>query len=139
MPGATDSGLILIVDDDVAIRQAATDILSDEGYQVVTANNGREALDFLRSSVVRPALILLDLSMPEMDGWAFRNEQKHDPLLQSIPIVVFTTQERLTDALRMASADFVPKPVNFERLIATVSRFCQPGFGAGARLSPYNP
>ncbi len=63
--------------------------------------------------------------MPEMDGWAFRNEQKHDPLLQSIPVAVFTTQERLPEASRMAIADFVPKPVNYERLLATVERFCR--------------
>ena len=132
MPAATNNALILIVDDDLGIRQAATEILLDEGYLVVTASNGREALDFLRTSPVRPALILLDLSMPEMDGWAFRGEQKHDPVLHSIPVAVFTTQERLSEALRMASADFVPKPVNCDRLLATVNRFCRSGSQAVA-------
>lgn len=127
MPAATNSALILIVDDDPGIREAAREILLDEGYHIVTAGNGREALDFLRTSAVRPALILLDLTMPEMDGSAFRSEQKHDPLLHSIPVAVFTTQERLSDALRMAIADFVPKPVNCERLLATVNRFCRSG------------
>ena len=135
MRAETSNHLILLVDDDLGIRQAAKDILQDAGYHVVTACHGREALDFLRTSGVRPALILLDLTMPEMDGWAFRNEQKHDPLLQSIPVAVFTTQERLPDALRMAIADFVPKPVNYERLLATVERFCRPGFKHPLALS----
>ena len=134
MPAATNNQLILIVDDDLGIRQAASEILSDEGYQVVTVNNGREALNFLRTSTRRPALILLDLTMPEMDGWAFRAEQKHDPLLHSIPVAVFTTQERLSEALRMAIADFVPKPVNYDRLVATVNRFCQSSSGGLAPL-----
>lgn len=132
MPAVKNNPLILIVDDDLGIRQAARDILLDEGYRVVTVNNGREALDFLRASSTRPALILLDLTMPEMDGWAFRAIQKHDPLLHSIPVAVFTTQERLSEALRMAIADFVPKPVNYDRLVATVNRFCRSGSGTVA-------
>ena len=75
---------ILVVDDDPDIRTSLAEILGDEGYRVAGARNGREALDYLRRRT-RPSLILLDMMMPDMDGWLFRREQQKLPELASIP------------------------------------------------------
>ena len=115
-------GRILVVDDDIDARNALADVLEDEGYTVVCARNGKEALEHLRS-LPRPSLIILDLLMPEMDGWQFRSEQKRDAAISAIPVVALTalqqTQEFECDAL-------LHKPADLKRLLATVSRYCSP-------------
>src|SRR5262245_59582395 len=78
---------VLIIEDDPDIREALAEILEDEGYATVLAGNGREALDHLAKSEM-PALILLDLMMPIMDGWQFRDEQRRSPSYAAIPVVV---------------------------------------------------
>lgn len=78
---------ILIVEDDELIRRAMQMVLEWEGYEVVCVNNGQEALDFLRSGRC-PALIVLDIMMPVLDGQQFREEQLRDPSIASIPVIV---------------------------------------------------
>lgn len=80
---------ILVIDDEEGIRENIGDFLTDKGYQVLLARDGAEALDFLSGSV-RPSLIILDLTMPKMDGWKFRELQNRDPNLAAIPVVVVT-------------------------------------------------
>ena len=75
------SGAVLIVDDDNDVRSALAELLEEEGFSVEGAANGREALALLRGGTVHPAVILLDLMMPGMDGWDFRHEQMRDPKL----------------------------------------------------------
>ena len=123
-PHQPSHGSILIVDDDDDIRDALTMILEDEGYKVVGAINGVEALKYLRSSGP-PCLILLDLMMPVMDGWVFRSTQMQDPALASIPVIVisaFSNVPRLTATLDVV--DYLQKPIDLDILIATVKRFC---------------
>src|SRR4051794_37746057 len=79
--------LVLLVEDNDATREAVSLILESDGYQVMTAANGRKALDRLRGGA-RPDLILLDLMMPVMDGWQFRAEQRRDQVLADIPVIV---------------------------------------------------
>ena len=62
-------GGILVVDDDPDIRDSLREVLEDEGYDVASVGNGREALDYLKQASPRPWVILLDLMMPVMDGW----------------------------------------------------------------------
>ena len=115
-------GGILIVDDDPDIRESLREVLEDEGYDVATVGNGREALDHLKASSPRPCVILLDLMMPVMDGWQFRREQKQDPDIASIPLIVITaTGNRpvLIDA-----AELVMKPLDLERLFQAIERYC---------------
>ena len=115
-------GGVLIVDDDPDIRDSLREVLEDEGYEVDTVANGREALDHLKASNPRPCVILLDLMMPVMDGWQFRKEQKQDPEIAGIPLVVITaTGNRpvLIDA-----AELVMKPLDLERLLQAVERYC---------------
>jgi CheY-like chemotaxis protein len=80
---------ILVVDDDVAVRQTMVRFLGMEGFIVVEASNGREALAHLQTGC-DAAAILLDLRMPVMDGWAFRKAQRADPTITSIPVIVIS-------------------------------------------------
>jgi len=115
----------MVIEDDPAVRETLHDLLSDEGYQVVEACNGREALDRLQSGERHPGVILLDLMMPVMDGWQFRREMRADPSLPDIPVVVMSaslTVER--EAQGMSAAAVLPKPVGLDLLLATVKRLC---------------
>ena len=82
---------VLIVDDDAVLRQLLRRILEPEGYKVVEAENGRVALDRLRG--VSPSVILLDLMMPEMDGFEFVTEFRRHEAWRAIPIVVITARD----------------------------------------------
>ncbi len=114
---------ILVVDDDRAIRQALSELLEDEGYQVVGARHGQDALAIL-NAMPAPNLILLDLNMPVMDGFAFRAAQQADPDLQAIPVAVISAGERATSAARLNAAAFIPKPFDFDLLLQTVEDLC---------------
>jgi CheY-like chemotaxis protein len=110
---------ILIVDDDAAATDSLTDILTDAGYMVATAKNGKEALKQLRGAQL-PRLIILDLFMPEMDGWEFRRAQLKDAKLRDIPVVV------MTGASVYAGIDanvIVHKPLDVERFVSLVERY----------------
>jgi CheY-like chemotaxis protein len=114
--------MILVVDDDHAIRDSLTELLEDEGYVVARAENGREALDFLRTNGT-PCLILLDLMMPVMDGYEFMDQAQGDPQLASIPVVVITAggeQKSRDTRARLV----LPKPVRAETLMSTVKHYC---------------
>ncbi len=88
------TGALLLVDDDERVREALVALLEAQGYPVVGAANGREALDVLRVRGLRPGLILLDLMMPVMDGWQFRAAQLADAELATVPVVVFSAHPR---------------------------------------------
>jgi CheY-like chemotaxis protein len=119
---------ILVVDDDPDIREAISSALSDEGYQVTGASNGREALAQLRGQT-RPSLILLDMMMPEMDGWRFRLELKKLPELASIPVVILSAHGNVRDAaLALGAADYLRKPLRLDSLLEIAERYCRPIF-----------
>jgi CheY-like chemotaxis protein len=112
---------ILVVDDDPDIRESLKEVLQDEGYTVSCVANGREALEYLQKSP-RPCVILLDLMMPVMDGWQFRREQKRDPLIADIPLIVITATGKrpvLIDA-----DELVLKPLVLGRLFEAIERYC---------------
>ena len=81
---------ILILEDAEDICASMKELLEMEGFEVICASNGLEAMQYLDSTSTRPDLILLDLMMPVMDGYAFRTEQKKRPELSTIPVVVMT-------------------------------------------------
>jgi CheY-like chemotaxis protein len=83
------SAPILLVEDNVHVLDVTCVLLEAEGYAVITAVNGADALARLRAGL-RPALIVLDLSMPVMDGWEFRRAQRADPELRDIPTIVYS-------------------------------------------------
>jgi signal transduction histidine kinase len=106
---------MLLVEDDISIRLALTDMLEDEGFAVTTATNGREALDALHRGPA-PDVILLDLMMPVMDGWEFRVEQRSDPMLAGIPLLAMSAD--LSAKARAIAADaYVRKPIDFPELL----------------------
>ena len=82
-------GKILIVEDDRHELRALSEFLERKGYSVIEAQNGREALDDLRNGAA-VSLVLLDLSMPVMDGWEFLKRQNNDPAIADIPVVALT-------------------------------------------------
>ena len=119
---------ILVIDDDPDMREILTEILAEEGYRVTGARNGREALEYLRNET-RPSLILLDIMMPEMDGWRFRREQQKQPELASIPVVLLSAHGSVRDAaLALGAADYLRKPLRVETLLEVAERYCRPIF-----------
>ena len=123
MAGGRECSGILIVDDDADIRDSLREVLEDEGYPIVCVSNGREALDYLKTATEHPCVILLDLMMPVMDGWQFRREQKADPAIADIPLIVITATGKrpvLIDA-----AELVMKPLDLNRLFEAIERYCQ--------------
>jgi len=120
-----DSNQVLVVDDDLHIRYALVDALEDEGYRALAASNGAEALQVLRELPEPPAVILLDLMMPVMDGWQFRAQQQRDPLLSKIPVVVVSAiGNGMGEAFQVSASAYLKKPFLIQDLVATVGRFC---------------
>ena len=114
---------VLVVEDDEDIREVLATILHESGYSVIMARNGEEALQRLRTGTCRPCVILLDLWMPVMDGWQFREAQRKDPALAGIPVVVLSGDR---EAQSFDTAAYLSKPVQFHQLVRTVARFCEP-------------
>jgi CheY-like chemotaxis protein len=114
---------ILLVEDDDEIREALTDVLEQQGYQVEGARNGREALEMLHDHEA-PRLILLDLMMPVMDGWQFRHAQLEDPQIARIPVVVLSAMANLrARGADLHAAECLAKPVDVDYLLEAVSRY----------------
>ena len=115
--------VVLIVDDEPDVRDAIAGVLDDQGYATVTARHGAEALSLLRAGEVRPDVILLDIMMPEMDGWQFRSLQCQDERLCAIPVVVLSANELArAAAFDMGVAAFLKKPVKLDALLATLRK-----------------
>jgi CheY-like chemotaxis protein len=122
---------LLVVDDDHDILLSLQDALEMEGYRVATATSGREALESLRRGL-RPDLILLDLMMPDISGWAFRAWQRSQEEFASIPVVIVSGQGlSASEVSRLGVEGYLPKPLDLDELLATVARFVpmdrQPG------------
>jgi CheY-like chemotaxis protein len=110
---------ILVVEDDPEHCEAVRDLLEEEGYRVRAAGDGRDALERLLAGPP-PDLILLDLRLPKMDGWAFMAELKARPDLARIPVVV--TSQGGAHLLNTApvSAGYLEKPLDRSRLLQTI-------------------
>jgi CheY-like chemotaxis protein len=119
---------VLVVDDSEDIRMTIRDVLEDQGFTVACAANGREALDMLLRDDTRPALILLDLTMPEMDGWTFRQEQQKVPRLAQIPVVLFSGHHDAARAAQSLNAvALLTKPLRLEGLVTLVEQLSRRG------------
>src|SRR3954452_20931108 len=104
MCSANSGRVLLVVDDDPGIRESLADLLNEEGYTVITAVNGQDALTRLRAIAEPPCVILLDLMMPVMSGPEFYDELRLDPQLAGIPIVVISADGNgARKALQMSS------------------------------------
>jgi CheY-like chemotaxis protein len=113
----------MIVEDDPDTREMLGKFLELEGFDVSTAANGRLALDQLDDGA-QPCVIILDLMMPVMNGWQFREVQVSDPRLSQIPVVVVTAAGARADIPAIAADAWLSKPVDFDRLLETITPLC---------------
>jgi CheY-like chemotaxis protein len=128
VPTAAIAGpLVLLIDDESAVRESIADALRTEGYDVVARANGREALDYLDSAELMPALILLDLVMPVMDGWEFLRQQSRAPRIAALPVVLVSAHlhQVATEKLQQI-AGHIPKPVRLAQLCEVVGNCAGP-------------
>jgi CheY-like chemotaxis protein len=111
---------IMIVEDDIDIRDSLKEALELEGYEVYTAGDGKQGLELL-DKIPRPGLILLDLMMPVMNGWQFLEKMKEDTVLATIPVVAVTAAGERGES---AKADaLIKKPVDLDALLDVVKRY----------------
>jgi CheY-like chemotaxis protein len=108
---------ILVVEDDAITCGAVKMVLEWEGYHVDCAANGQEALDLLRQSQEKPDLILLDVMMPILNGYQFREEQERDPSIDSIPVVVVSAADI---ASSLDASGYIHKPFKPEELLEAI-------------------
>jgi CheY-like chemotaxis protein len=111
---------VLVVDDDVDIREILAEVLGEVGFEVITAANGREALTVARDTSLRPSVILLDLMMPIMDGYGFLEQRSADPVLASIPIAIVTAGHGVDRARIGHGIPIIPKPFETQHLVGVL-------------------
>jgi PAS domain S-box-containing protein len=127
--GPEDATTVLLVDDDPQIHHLIGTMLTREGYRVEHAAGGAEAIE--RARALRPAVILLDVMMPQVDGWSVLGTLKSDPTLSDIPVVIVSLLDERPLGLSLGAAEFLTKPVDRGRLIDTVRAYAG---GAGGRV-----
>ena len=132
------SGPILLVEDDADIREAVQGFLELQGYEVVVARHGREAMEHLRRSP-RPSLILLDMALPVMDGHRVLSFRKETDGLQEVPVIIISAgmavmnpRDRALYAANYNVAAFLKKPVDPNQLLETLERHALRPAGAPA-------
>ena len=115
---------ILVVEDDAQTRDALRAVLEMHGYSAVLAANGADGLDKLRAGL-RPCLILLDLMMPEKNGFQFRVEQVVDPTLADIPVVIYSgNPEAQSEGAALGGLACLAKPINVNELLQVLKAYC---------------
>ncbi|MBC8068184.1 MAG: response regulator [Deltaproteobacteria bacterium] len=116
---------VLVIDDDEDIRVALIELIEDAGYTAVGAAHGAAALERLREQGGRPCVILLDLMMPVMDGWEFRAQQRLDPALAAIPVVVISAYRHRPSVTELDAAAYLNKPFDAAALMDVIRRHCR--------------
>ena len=115
---------VLVVEDNPDNRTLIVDILLSQDYKVLVAPNGIECLRLIQSE--RPDLILMDLSLPKLDGWEATRRIKADPTLSEIPVIALTAHAMLGDrekALEAGCDDYISKPVDLRELASKLHHF----------------
>jgi two-component system, chemotaxis family, chemotaxis protein CheY len=112
---------VLVVDDDDGIRAAVADVLDLEGYKVITASNGVEALEQVRTG--RPDAVVLDLMMPVMDGWTFMEACRREERCAETPVLVMSAYRNLAEtAPNLGAKACIAKPFDLDVLLGAVER-----------------
>jgi CheY-like chemotaxis protein len=117
----TERSRILIVEDDAGSRRAMRNVLEDGGYSVTTVGTVSEAWLVLREQP-QPRLIVLDLMLPDMEGWDFRSRQKRDPTIASIPVIGVSAVGKLLDVEYSFR-----KPLDYDQFLTAVEQYVGPG------------
>lgn len=124
MERATKACQVVVVEDDADVRSALADLLEEEGYAVAVAHNGSAALAALQT-LSQPKLIILDLMMPEMNGWELLHQLKADARLADVPVAVLSAVAAFEQRRgKLDVAAVLPKPVDAGQLLQIVARFC---------------
>lgn len=125
MVKATKVPYVLIIEDDFEIRDVLCDYLRIEGYEAAGVENGLAALDYLRSSETLPCLIILDVMMPVMDGYAFREEQIKDARFAEIPTAMISADNNIQqNAQRAGLKEYLRKPIELADFLGLVQKYC---------------
>ena len=112
---------ILIIDDDLGIREALKDLLELEGFDVAVAENGRKAIERIQQGVL-PRVILLDLMMPQMNGWEFLAARRADSTISAIPVVAVSAfLDQVNDS---EIAAVLRKPIDVDQLFKVLRQHC---------------
>ena len=119
---------VLVIDDDPTIQDLMVGFLQREGLRAVIAGSGAEGLRLARE--IRPAIITLDVMMPEMDGWTVLSQLKADPELSEIPVIMLTVVDEKNMGFALGAADYVTKPIERSRLSAILNRHRRQGRGS---------
>lgn len=122
--GAAEQPLVMVVENDGDVREIVAEVLSMRGVRALLAEHGAAALEQL-SRGARPRVILLDLTMPVMDGWTFLDVKERTPDIAGIPVVVMSALP--TDAMERDRrwSGVMQKPVSLDQLLATVERYAR--------------
>jgi two-component system KDP operon response regulator KdpE len=123
---------ILVVDDEEDILQFLRMVLGERGYRVLTAAGGEDALT--QAQMHRPDLILLDVMMPDMDGWEVLKVLRSDEDTAGLPVAMLSARSEARDrmqGLREGAADYVCKPFSLDELFAKIEAIIGPGEGGG--------
>lgn len=117
---------IIVVNDELPLCEHIAIILEDAGYTVASHLDGRQALEYLQQTKHVPCLILLDVYMPFMDGWRFRQQQVRDPRLASIPVVILSPVDADRTTAQSLGCDFLRLPFGVSELEQLATRYCGP-------------
>jgi CheY-like chemotaxis protein len=120
-PGST----ILVIDDDPEACELIERNLTKDGFKVVTATSGEQGLRLAHD--IQPAVITLDVMMPDMDGWSVLRALKADPTLRHIPVIMLTMMDDRSRGYSLGAVDYLTKPVDREQLSKTLSRYYRDG------------
>lgn len=114
---------ILIIEDEADLRETLKDMLEISGFNVLTAENGREGLRLLEEQGKKPCLIFLDLMMPVMNGWEFLEKLKNAN--QHVPVTVTSAAADVADVQQQYGCNILRKPLSMDRLVAVAQEHCQ--------------
>lgn len=119
---------ILLVEDEMEVRRPITRVLEAKGATVTTAAGGADALEQMRTAE-EVELILLDLMMPDMNGWDVREQQLDEGLVVDVPVVIFSgvNSDLSDEQAALGAADFLVKPIRPDELYETVATYCDDG------------
>jgi DNA-binding response OmpR family regulator len=114
---------ILVIEDDDRAVEGLTDMLQENGHRVVTFQDGRMALDYLRQKSILPRLILLDSARPQTHGREFLAERKKDARLAGVPVVGISAGDMGAEPLSSSLAHMITKPVSLDAVLGVVQRW----------------
>jgi CheY-like chemotaxis protein len=116
--------VVLVIDDDLSVRDLMQRSLGKDGYRVEVAADGRSGLEMARR--LKPAVITLDVMMPSMDGWAVLTALKADPVTADIPVVMLTIVDDRNMGFALGAADYFTKPIDWSRLSTVLQKYRKP-------------